>query len=59
MNKQTTPRKVYTIGTNQYILPFVSAGFYVNDSKGSTVLEARTFQAAKDLSKILNDLAQL
>lgn len=58
MNKQTTPRKVYTIGTNQYILPFVSGGFYVSDSRGATVLEAQTFQAAKDLAKILNDLAQ-
>lgn len=58
MNKQTTPKKVYAIGDRQYILPFTSGGFYVSDSRGNTVLEAQSFQAAKVLAKILNDQAQ-
>ena len=58
MNTQTTPRKVYTIGKDQFILPFIAGGFYVSDRNGRTVLQAQSFEGAKAMAEILNKQAQ-
>ena len=52
------PRKVFTLGRDQYVLPLVAGGFYVSDRNGRTVLEAQSFGAAKVLAAMLNKQAQ-
>lgn len=52
-------RKVFTIGKDQFVLPFVAGGFYVSDRNGRTVLQAQSFEGAVALAVILNAQAQL
>lgn len=52
------PRKVFTLGKDQYVLPLIAGGFYVSDRNGRTVLEAQSFEAAKALAAMLNKQAQ-
>jgi hypothetical protein len=58
MNTQTKPRRVWTIGKDQYVLPFIAGGFYVSDRNGRTVLEAQSYEAARAFAKMLNEQAQ-
>lgn len=58
METKKTPRKVYTIGKDTYVLPFIAGGFYVSDRNGRTVLEAQSYEAAKALAAMLNQQAQ-
>jgi hypothetical protein len=51
--------KTSKVGTTNYILPFIAAGFYVSDAKGSTVLECQSYEAAKEMATILNFRAQV
>lgn len=52
------PRKVFTLGLDQFVLPLTANGFYVSDRNGRTVLEAQSFEAAKVLAAMLNKQAQ-
>jgi len=52
------PRKVFTIGRDQYVLPLRAEGFYVSDRNGRTVLQAQSIEAAKVLATMLNEQAQ-
>jgi hypothetical protein len=56
-NEVTTPRKVYTIGRDQFVLPLRADGFYVSDRNGRTVLQAQSFEGAKALANLLNEAA--
>ena len=57
MTTKQQPRKVFTIGKDQFVLPFVAGGFYVSDRNGRTVLEAQSFEGAKALAMMLNEQA--
>lgn len=58
MNTNKVLKKTFTLGRDQYVLPFIAGGFYVSDRNGRTVLEAQSFEAAKALAAMLNEQAQ-
>jgi hypothetical protein len=58
MNTNQVLKKLIMIGKDQYVLPLIAGGFYVSDRNGRTVLEAQSYEAARELAKMLNERAQ-
>jgi hypothetical protein len=52
------PRKVWMIGKENFLLPFIAQGFCICDKSGRVVGEARSMEVAQDMVKMMNNIAQ-
>lgn len=53
-NNMNKPKRIATIGKENWILPFNSNGFWVDDATGKSFAEFRNQEVAKDVAKMLN-----